>query len=119
MSEGGKGKVLSEEHRKHISEAISGENNGMYGKHHSEETRQKISETRKERIAAGEITPIHVVMSDEAKTKISEKAKERLKDPTKHPMYSRHQSEETKRKISEAKKGRIPWNKGLKIKKDT
>ena len=119
MSESGKGKVLSEEHRKHISEATSGENNGMYGKNHSEESRKKISETRKARIAAGEIvvntSQCHTV---EGNKKISEKAKERLKDPTKHPMYGRHQSEETKRKISEANKGRIRWNKRLKIKKD-
>lgn len=107
--------VCTEEHKKHISEATSGENNGMYGKHHSEDSRKKMSETRKERIAAGEIvvntSQCHTV---EAKEKISEKAKERLKDKTKHPMYGKQQSEEARRKISEANKGRIPWNKGKK-----
>lgn len=47
---------LSEEHRKmalkqwsnpEIKAKILGENNGMYGKHHSEEARKKISEARK------------------------------------------------------------------------
>lgn len=36
------GKVLSEEHKKHIGISCSGENNGMYGKHHNEDTKAKI-----------------------------------------------------------------------------
>lgn len=32
----------------------------------------------------------------------------------KHPFYGKHRSEETKAKISEGMKGRIPWNKGIK-----
>ena len=55
--------------------------------------------------------------TEEANRKISEKAKERLSNPENNPMFGKHQSEETKRKISEAKKGRVPWNKGKKIKK--
>ena len=54
------GKILSEEHKKIISEAnkgkiiseetrikLSGKNNHFYGKHHSEETKQKLRESRK------------------------------------------------------------------------
>ena len=113
MSEGGKGKKLSDEHKRHISEATSGDGNGMYGKHHSDESKNKISQTRKERIASGEIVIAPVNMTDEVKTKLSDKAKERYKDKTKHPMYGRKHSEETRKKISLANKGRAPWNKGL------
>lgn len=42
-----KGKPLSQEHRDKISKANTGENNGFYGKHHTEETRQKMSEAKK------------------------------------------------------------------------
>lgn len=47
MTLGGAGSVgciPNEETRKKLSKATKGENNGMYGKHHSEETRQKLSE---------------------------------------------------------------------------
>lgn len=43
---GKKRKPFSEEHKKHISEAMSGENNPNYGKHHSEETKVKMSEAK-------------------------------------------------------------------------
>ena len=46
ISESKKGKKLSEEHIRKISESKKGEKNHMYGKHHSEETRNKISNTR-------------------------------------------------------------------------
>lgn len=92
--------------------------NPMLGKHHSEESRMKISDTRKERIANGDIVvDTSNCHTEEANRKISEKAKERLSNPENHPMFGRHQSEETKKKISEAKKGRVPWNKGRKMKK--
>ena len=42
-----KGRTFSEEHRQKIAEAHKGENNPFFGKHHSEETRQKMSKTRK------------------------------------------------------------------------
>lgn len=45
---------------------------------------------------------------------ISENAKKRLKDKTKNPMYGKHHSEESKKKMSESKIGNIPWNKNLK-----
>ena len=110
---GKKHEPMSDEQKQKISEATSGDRNGMYGKHHSVESKTKISQTRKERIASGEIVIAPVVMSDEAKNKISDKAKARYKDKTKHPMYGRKQSEETRKKISEAKKCRAPWNRGL------
>src|SRR5215218_10211914 len=43
MSSAQLGKKLSEKTRKKISEALKGENNPMYGKHHNEEVKQFIS----------------------------------------------------------------------------
>jgi hypothetical protein len=42
-----KGIPTSEENKRKISEAIKGENNPMYGKHHSKETREKMSKALK------------------------------------------------------------------------
>jgi hypothetical protein len=39
---------LSEEHKRHIGEAVSGENNGFYGRHHSEETKIMMRANRKD-----------------------------------------------------------------------
>lgn len=38
-----KGSKFSDEHKRKISEALSGENNPMYGKHHSKEKRERIA----------------------------------------------------------------------------
>ena len=42
-----KGRVLSQETKQKLSELNTGENNPMYGKHHSEETRKKMSNAQK------------------------------------------------------------------------
>jgi group I intron endonuclease len=47
LSKAHKGKKLSEEHKKKIGDSVSGEKNGFYGKHHTEETRKKIVEVNK------------------------------------------------------------------------
>lgn len=50
VSEAKKGIPLSDEHKKSVSKNhanITGQNNPMYGKHHSEASKRKISETRK------------------------------------------------------------------------
>ena len=46
-NKGKKKKPFSEEHRRKIGEAKKGQKNGMLGKHHSDETRQKMRESRK------------------------------------------------------------------------
>ena len=89
-----KGKHLSLESRIKISEANKGENSSWYGKHHSEKTRRKISESLK-----GE----H--FSEERRRKISEAAKRRT--GKNNPFYGKNHSEETLRKISEANKGKL------------
>lgn len=116
MSEAQKAR-WTDELRQELSEKMSGDGNPFYGKHHSEEVRLKLSEQH-----------IGMKVSDEVKKKISEANKERYKDENErakcgrphtdkwkqeqsermkgenHPMYGRHHSEETKRKISEAHK---------------
>ena len=91
-----KGKVVSEETRRKLSESHKGQtpwNKGrkMSESYHSEETKRKVSEALKGR-----------VLSEETKRKIGEAHKGKLV------------SEETRRKLSEANKGKTPWNKGRK-----
>ena len=75
--------MRSEETRRKISESRKGKNHPMYGKHHNEETRRKISAAKKGK-----------VLSEETKRKLSEVNK------------GKHLSEETRRKMSEVHKGR-------------
>ena len=79
-----KGKTLSEETKKKISKSLKGRQSGMFGKHHSEESKKKMSESRK-----GEKNPFYGKHhSEENKIKWSEKKK------------GKHLSEEHKRKLS-------------------
>lgn len=89
-SEAQKGKILSEETRKKISEANKGENHPMFGKTHSKETKKKMSEAKKGKPRKP--------FSKEHKEKISEANKGKKQKPF---------SEEHKRKLSEAKKGKL------------
>lgn len=77
----------SEDKKIKISNSLKGHFGWTSGRHHSEETKRKISEAHKKK---------H--LSEETKRKIRESLK------------GFHHSEETKAKM----KGRIPWNKGLK-----
>lgn len=74
-------------------------NKPMLGKHHTEETKRKISESNKGR-----------KMSEEFKQKMAIISKD------KRPMLGRHHTEESKNKISESNKGKhsgkSPANKG-------
>ena len=47
MSDAGKRKIMTPEHRANISRAITGSGNPFYGRKHSEETKKKISESHK------------------------------------------------------------------------
>ena len=89
-SEAKKGRTLSEEHRRKISEALKGENHPMYGKHHTEETRQKMSEAKKGK-----------KHTEEWRIKISEALKGK---PS--PRKGVTLSEETRQKMREAAKRR-------------
>ena len=93
------GKHLSEETRKNISIALSGENNpnfgkrgeetSMFGKRHSPKTKAKMSESR-----------LRVVASEESRKNMS-----KSKTGEKHPMFGKHHTKESKLKISFAVKG--------------
>lgn len=89
---GGKQKGISEEQRKKLSESLKGHTPWNKGKHniYSEETIEKL------RIASYS-SPMQ---SPESRKKAAEKKR------------GIHCSEETKRKLSEANKGQIPWTKG-------
>lgn len=55
------GKIRSEEQRKRISEATSGEKNPMFGKHPTEETKKKLSAAK-----SGEKHPLYGICGEEA-----------------------------------------------------
>lgn len=108
LSKSHTGKKLSEEHIRNIVKTRMGEKHYLYGKHHSEETRRKISETKKGRDT----------MPEETRRKISEErigqihSKETIENMSKakmgekNPMYGKKLTEEHKRKLSEAHIGK-------------
>jgi hypothetical protein len=58
MSESHTGKIISEETRQKISEALSGENHPMFGKSHSAESLEKMSESQRSIDRTGENNPM-------------------------------------------------------------
>ena len=114
MSEAHKGQVSHMKGKRHAKETIEKikQNNGkgMKGKRHTKEAREKIIKANIERWK----DPNSVFNSKEFRKKMSESQKKRLSDPKNHHFYKKHHKEETKMKISNANKGNIPWNKGLK-----
>lgn len=81
-------RMKAEENRIKLSKQAKGENNPMYGHQRSDETKEKISNTRINRIKAGLIkVDTSSCHTDEANRKISEKAKARLANPANHPLY--------------------------------
>lgn len=95
--------LVSDEYRTLKSESSKGENNGMYGKNHSKEMKEKLSSERKGK-------PNYALrgkeFSEEHRAKISENAKKRWECPEYKERNSRPVSEEAKKKISETLKGR-------------
>ena len=90
LTEGGDGVIPCEETKKKMSESRSGEKHHFFGKHLSDETKQKISETKKGK-----------QLSEETKKKLSE-----AHSGEKHHFFGKHLSDETKQKLSEAHKGK-------------
>jgi group I intron endonuclease len=103
-------KLRGKKRTNEIKEKMSGENHPMYGKHHTKETKLKISNAQKGK-----------KLSQETISKIVKANKGRkMLDFVKQSLIKSHlgipRSEETKLKIGNANKGKIPWNKGMKSK---
>ncbi|CAK0859865.1 unnamed protein product [Prorocentrum cordatum] len=92
---------LRDSTKQKISEAKRGERNPMFGKHHSEVTRQKMSEAGRGK-----------VLSEETKQKIREARRGKvLSEETKQKLsqarFGKHHSEKTRQKMSEARRGKV------------
>jgi len=125
--------MISEETKKKMSLAHLGKKNHFYGKHHSEETKIKISKMNKGRLIGDKnpfygkhhsietknrLSKLHLgktnlklrgrKFSKETKKKMSETRKKLFKEGIlKSPTKGKHLSEETKIKISKANKGKL------------
>lgn len=88
------------------------------GKHMPEEVKNKISQTRLQRIANGEIkVDTSCLHTPEVRAKISIANKKRLADKKNHPMYGKYQTQESCHKNSLAQRGRHWWNDGVSCKR--
>jgi hypothetical protein len=93
----GKGREHTKETKRKMSDNQIGENNSFYGKFHSDLTKQKIAAVSKNKI-----------VSEETKIKMSESQKGDKHPNYGKPAYNRGKpmSEEQKKKISAARKGK-------------
>jgi len=103
----------------------TGEDNFLYGKKLTEETKRKISksslgkkltEETKRKLSEAQLGRKH---TEETKRKMSEaqlgkKRTEETKRKMSKSLLGRKLTEETKRKMSKSRLGKIPWNKGKK-----
>lgn len=115
--------IRTREHRTRMSEFQKGDKHWNWGKHHSEQTKKKMSEARKgiryseETIKKMSLSQTGRKSSNETKRKISEKSRERWKDVNykkrmserfsgdKNPFFGKKHSEETGKKMSESRTG--------------
>jgi len=122
--DGASGKIVSKETRKKISEGLSGEKHPLCGKHHTEETKKKMSEAHTGKILSEEtknkLSEIHSgkILSKDHKRKLSEvqsgkhhseETKKRMSKSLigeKNSFYGKHHSEEVRKKIADAHSGK-------------
>lgn len=90
---------LSDETKRKISEANSGKNNGMYGHRYTDEDKKRIAQYWLGRHHTEESRK---KMSDYAKAHPGTKSRKGKN----HPMYGKHHSEEARRKMSESAKNK-------------
>lgn len=89
-----KGRILSDESKRKMSESKSGKNNPMFGKIHSKETKNKMSKSK-----SGENHPLFGKKhSKETKDKISKNHADMSGKNS--PNFGKYRTEEIKRKIS-------------------
>lgn len=96
------GNMTAEERRQKYGKL--GEKNGMYGKTHTEEVRKNISQLKK-----GNTYFKGKKLSEETKQKLSESRKNKYTGED-NPFFGKHHTEETKQKIREKNIGNIPHN---------
>lgn len=108
MSDMSKSLWENPEHRAIMSQKRSGENNGMYGKHHSDETKERLREINLGKHHS-EDTKRKISESEKGKITSEEtKAKQRAsKLGEKNPMYGKHMSDSAKSRISEFNKNKV------------
>lgn len=100
------GKSLSSEHKNKLSESKKGKTwEQIFGIEEATKRRLKLKERLKSNhpLKGKKGTRKGAILSSETKEKMKKSA------------LGRKMSEEAKKKMSESKKGKIPWNKGLKI----
>ena len=101
LTTGGGSSRPSDETRRKMSEAHTGEKNGFYGKKHSDETRRKMSKARKGKKGKKHPPETRRRISEANKgKKRSSESRQRISEATKK------MSAETRRKLSEAHKGK-------------
>ena len=107
LTSSNKGKHHSEETKRKMSESSK-------GKHHTEETRKLMSEQRR----CGNNSFYGKTHSEETRKLMSKIAKERFKNPKNSPFYGKTHTEETKRKMSENRSGNkcCSWKGGYSLK---
>ncbi|CAK0859864.1 unnamed protein product [Prorocentrum cordatum] len=113
---------LRDSTKQKISEAKRGERNPMFGKHHSEVTRQKMSEAGRGKVLSEETKQkirearrgkvLSEETNEETKQKIREARRgkvlsEETKQKLNQAMFGKHHSEKTRQKMSEARRGKV------------
>ena len=104
------------EYRKHMSEIHKGKPSTMKGKIVSDKIKLKSSKTwfKKGNVPHNKGKP----MPEDVKITLSKKIKKQFANGREVPMKGRKQSELAKKRMSESKKGKPSWNKGLFAKDD-
>jgi len=103
-----KGKKLSSEHRRKLSESHKGQTSWNKGIPMKEESKRKLSESKKDKLIGERHHFYGKTHSKESKKKMSESQKKRFSDPEERKRMGKFQF----------KKGQIAWNKGKLMSKE-